>query len=148
LLAERRRVRGADEPGSRTRPRGKGFATNDGQPGSAELQIRVQQREAPSSETLQLDRAIDAVSEELGERTKATANRSRARKLLADKPDAVAAAYVRRAAAKTREQLRDYGGVKKKMPYFFGVLDQLLTEAAAPQVTTDLAGKYAAKVMR
>jgi hypothetical protein len=102
---------------------------------------------ADISETPILDTFIDEVSEALGEPGKARSNRSRARKLLADQPDAVAAQYARRAYAQTREQLRDYGGVTKKMPYFFGCLEQLLAEPI-PTKTTDLAGKYAAKVMR
>jgi len=102
----------------------------------------------PRSTTPELDTSIDAVSVELGEGHKASSNRSRARRELVDLPDAVAAAYIRRALAKTRAHLRDTGGVSKRMPYFFAVLDQLRAEAAAPRATTDLAGKYAAKVMR
>jgi hypothetical protein len=96
----------------------------------------------------QLAAMIDAVSEELGDaRCKAT-NRTRAGRILDGVSDEYAAQIAGAALRRVRTVLQVQGGVKNRMAYYFGVLDDMARQAQTPSRRDSLAGRYAHLVQR
>ena len=95
-----------------------------------------------------LGETIDHVSEELGDARRGPANRTRAERILEGVSDEFAAQIAATALRRVRTVLQTQGGVKNRMAYYFGVLEDMARQAQAPSRRESLAGRYSHLVQR
>lgn len=103
------------------------------------------------NDTTKLAAAIDAVSEALDDTRNRVANRTRAARILEGVSDDYAAYVVELALRRVRTIVDTQGGVKNRVAYYFGVLDDMARQARAATATPHpqpLAGRYAHLVRR
>jgi len=93
--------------------------------------------------------AIDAASEALADTRSKAANHSRAARILDGVSDEYSAYVANLALSRVLNVVRTQGGVKNRMAYYFGVLEDLARQAQPSTTPPDpLAGRYAHLVRR
>ena len=90
---------------------------------------------------------MDRISEELDDVRRRPANRTRAARILAGLSDEYATQIAGAALRRVRTVLQTQGGVKNRMAYYFGVLEDMARQAQTPR-RDSLAGRYSHLVQR
>ncbi|MGE0544866.1 MAG: replication protein [Dehalococcoidia bacterium] len=98
------------------------------------------------NDTTRLMQVVDAVSEALGESRKKPSNRSRAARILEGISEDYAAYIAELALGRVQTIVSTQGGVKNRMAYYFGVLEDMARQAQGATTTVPrretLAGRY------